>query len=59
MDVVNDAESQNEDQDRGNCISKLFYSYLRISAKTAGECLKPILLPYSSSKLYPSYMRAD
>jgi hypothetical protein len=39
------AEADDENQDGGEGVSAWLLYYLRISARTAGECLKPILLP--------------
>lgn len=54
IQVPDDAESNDEEQDWGYGVPGYTKRYLRISAWTAGECLTPILLPYSSSSVYPS-----
>ena len=45
MEVPDDAEAQQEEGDSGDAVSEWKGGYLRISAWTAGECLKPTLLP--------------
>jgi hypothetical protein len=52
--MQNNAEAEDKNYNGGDSVSDLRVLYLRISARTAGECLNPILLPYSYSKLYPS-----
>lgn len=45
VEVPDDGAPDHEDSDRDDGVPEWKGGYLRISARTAGECLWPILLP--------------